>query len=96
MQHLYVYFKAAEADASTVQADVTAMQARLAQEHGLAASLQRRPQAQNGLHTWMEVYAGFPADFEATLQQAVAEAAISTCIQGVRHAELFMDMPPCA
>ncbi len=96
MEHLYIYFKAAEADASTVQARVTSMQARLRQEHGLAAHLQRRPQVQDGLHTWMEVYAGFSTDFEAILQNAVADAELLPCIQGGRHAELFMDIAPCA
>lgn len=96
MQRLYIYYKAAASEAASIQARVAVMQARLAREHGLTASLQRRPQAQDGLHTWMEVYAGFPVDFEALLSQAVADAALSPCIQGGRHAELFMDIVPCA
>lgn len=96
MQHLYVYFKAAEAQSEAVAARAMAMQAVLRQAHGLQAGLQRRPQAQDGLHTWMEVYAGFPDNFEAMLQQAVKETGLASCIQGARHAEFFMDIAPCA
>jgi folate-binding protein YgfZ len=58
---LYIYYKVKDADAASLQAAVIAMQARLAQRHGVAGELKRRPGTRDGVQTWMEVYPATPA-----------------------------------
>lgn len=93
---LYIYYRVASANAKRLCAQVTAMQAELARELGVVAHLKRRPAEQDGQHTWMEIYANAPADFEAKLDRAVADADLAAVIVGERHTEHFMDASTCA
>jgi len=93
---LYIYYKVKEADVASLLAAVAAMQASLAQHHGVACQLKRRPETKEGLQTWMEVYAGTSEGFAAALQQAVADAGVDQHTTGLRHTEVFMDVTPCA
>lgn len=93
---LYIYYKVKQADAASLLAAVVAMQTSLAQRHGVACQLKRRPETSEGLQTWMEVYAVTPEGFAAALQQAVAEAGVDQYTTGLRHTEVFMDVIPCA
>lgn len=94
---LYVYYKVQAAHAASLQEAVIAMQSVLSAVHGVAAQLKRRPQAQDGVQTWMEVYPAVAGDaFFATLEAAVAEAGLARWISGPRHVEMFEDLPPCA
>jgi hypothetical protein len=93
---LYVYYKVQEADAAVLQGAVVAMQAALAATHGVAPLLKRRPQATDGMRTWMEVYPSVNAPFPAALDAAVTQAGLARWIAGARHVEVFEDMPPCA
>lgn len=50
----------------------------------------RRPEIQDGLQTWMEVYVDVPESFEARLAEAVHSAELATMIEGERHTERFI------
>ncbi len=93
---LYIYYQVPEAKAAALQAAVRAMQAQLAVQHGVAGQLKFRPQASDGLQTWMEVYPATPPAFRAALDAAVAQAALAQSISGPRHSEIFTDDCPCA
>lgn len=93
---LYIYYKVKDADAASLQTAVVSMQATLAARHGVAGQLKRRPEASDGVQTWMEVYASVPADFSAVLDGAAIEAGLSAWTAGPRHTEVFMDIAPCA
>lgn len=94
---LYVYYKVQAAQAAGLQVAVIAMQSALSAAHGVAPQLKRRPQAVDGVQTWMEVYpcvAG--AGFLDLLDAAAAQAGLARWIEGPRHVEIFEDLPPCA
>jgi hypothetical protein len=93
---LYIYYKVGAEAAGELAVRVGALQAALAASHGVAASLKRRPGEQDGLQTWMEVYADVPDGFDAALLQAVSGSGVDTLITGQRHTEIFVDIPPCA
>jgi hypothetical protein len=46
------------------------------------------------MQTWMEVYPGVDAAFQARLDEAAAQAGLSALIAGPRRAEVFIDLPP--
>ena len=98
MIDLYVYYKVRAVDAAALAPRVRAMQAALAASHAVPAQLKCRPQAADGLQTWMEVYPGVPDAFAATLEQAAAAAGLDALLQGPRRAEVFIDLEqtPCA
>jgi hypothetical protein len=93
---LYIYYKVKEAQAPALLPQVQAMQRMLAREHGVATALKRRPEAQDGRQTWMEIYRDAPGAFEDALARALANTGIGALIDGGRHTETFMDIEPCA
>jgi len=93
----YVYYKVRAAHAAGLQEAVIAMQSALSAAHAVAPQLKRRPQAPEGVQTWMEVYpAAGDAGFLAALDAAAQQAGLARWIDGPRHAEIFEDLPPCA
>jgi hypothetical protein len=94
MIDLYVYYKVRTLDAAALAPRVRAMQAALAASHGVSVQLKCRPQAADGLQTWMEVYPGVPESFAGALEQAAAAAGLETLMQGPRRAEIFVDLEP--
>ena len=93
---LYIYYKVKDADAVSLQAAAAVMQVTLAQRHGVAGQLKRRPETREGMQTWMEVYPSTPEGFAAVLDSAVHEAGLLAWIAGLRHTEVFMDVVLCA
>ncbi|WP_373987078.1 DUF4936 family protein [Duganella sp. BuS-21] len=93
---LYIYYKVKDADAASLRTAVTAMQTLLAQRHGVAGQLKRRPEAKDGMQTWMEVYPSAPEAFSAALDEAALQAGLSAWIAGERHTEVFTEVAPCA
>ncbi|GJI90994.1 MULTISPECIES: DUF4936 family protein [Duganella] len=93
---LYIYYQVKDADAAPLQAAVVSMQAELAAQHGVTGQLKRRPEAKDGMQTWMEVYAATPDGFAAALGAAAEQAGLSAWIAGARHTEVFTDLAPCA
>lgn len=101
MIDLYVYYKVREIDAAALAPRVRALQAELAARHGVHGRLKRRPEARDGLQTWMEVYPAAGDGFAELLADAVAQAGLESGLAGPRHAEVFIDLdpaeaPPCA
>ncbi len=90
---LFVYYRAAPAQADALSDAVRAMQQRLCREHaGLAARLLCRPELREGLHTWMEAYA-LPAGASAVVLAAAIERAaegLAPLLSGPRRAEHFI------
>jgi hypothetical protein len=96
MVDLYVYYKVRDEHAAPLEALVRAMQARLASAAGVPAQLKRRPEAKDGLQTWMEVYPAVDAGFAAELEVAAKAAGLAGLIEGPRRSEVFTDLTPCA
>ena len=96
MTDLFIYYRVPDANAAQLAPRVHAMQARLASEQGVTGQLKRRPGSTDGRQTWMEIYLATSAGFDTALAAAVAHAALSEQIDGVRHAEVFMDVETCA
>lgn len=96
MIDLYVYYKVREADCAALAPRVRALQARLADSDGVAGRLKRRPDARDGVQTWMEIYEGVDAGFGARLEAAAQAANLAALTDGPRRAEIFMDLTPCA
>ena len=92
MIDLYVYYKVRESDAARLAPRVRALQADVA----VQPQLKRRPEARDGLQTWMEVYPGVTAGFAAQLDAAAEAAGLAALIDGPRRAEIFTDLSPCA
>lgn len=93
---LYVYYRVQVADAAVFLTKITEMQDNLSREYGIRTALKRRPEEQDGLHTWMEVYLEVAEGFEATLEQTVASSQLPSMIAGKRHVEHFLDLTLCA
>ncbi|HZV65682.1 MAG TPA: DUF4936 family protein [Telluria sp.] len=96
MADLYIYYQVREQHAAALMPRVRAMQAALVARHGVAGQLKRRPEARDGLQTWMEIYPATGAGFEAALDAAVRDAALPELIEGPRHTEVFTDLITCA
>ena len=92
----YIYFKAS-ADHETAVIEQEQLLQSLMVERGLSAHLlQRRPQAQDGMHTWMEVHRQFTPEFEQDLVHAYGKTRLAELQSGERHVEYFMDANLCA
>ena len=96
MVDLYVYYKVRAVDAAQLAPLVRAMQAGLIARQRVQAQLKRRPEARDGLQTWMEIYLDVAPAFEAILAQAALDAGLAPLTQGPRRSEIFVDLPPCA
>lgn len=94
MIELYVYYKVRDEHAAALAPQVCAMQARLIAPG--AARLLRRPESQDGVQTWMEVYPDVPEGFAAALEAAAATAGFAGLVEGPRRVEVFTEFPPCA
>lgn len=92
----YIYFKTAQEHAPAVLEQVTKIQNILVKQLHITMHLQRRPEAIDGLYTWMEVYRQIPGTFETSLNAIVDQSGLLSLIQGKRHAEYFMDAMSCA
>jgi Domain of unknown function (DUF4936) len=95
MRELFVYYRVRSDNAAEANAAVQRMQAQLRDDHPhLSARLLRRPEEEDGLQTWMEIYAaevGITDEMSSSIEtQAFALAPL---IDGPRHTEVFV---PCA
>lgn len=95
-RELYIYYRVRTGLDEAFLEKVHAMQRSVFREYAIVGSLKRRPEEQDGRHTWMEIYSGVPDGFEAILERAVAQAGLSALIDGDRHIEHFMDYSTCA
>lgn len=93
---LYIYYHAAVSDAPAIVAEVSTLQRLLVASHAVQGALKRRPEPDDGRHTWMEVYHAVPDDFTQHLDSMLTKTLLLRLIDGARHAEYFLDCPPCA
>ena len=95
MRELFIYFRAQAEDDAAVKAAVYQMQDEMRRAWpGLSARLLRRPEAKDGLRTWMEVYSmPGPGGVTDSLQSAIEACARRAvpCPVGERHVEVFVD-----
>ncbi|MBC7490425.1 MAG: DUF4936 family protein [Glaciimonas sp.] len=89
---IYVYYSVASDHATQFAKAAAAMQSTLSQAYHIASALKRRPEIQNGHHTWMEVYEIVPDNFTQTLEKAVVDNGIDSLIEGQRHIEFFISV----
>lgn len=94
--NLYVYYRVRCEHAVELQRDASLMQQDLSKRHGVAATLQRRPESKDGRHTWMETYQNTPDGFDAILVSAIAATGLGRLIDGERHTEYFVSVSSCA
>lgn len=94
----YVYYKTAQEHELQILQQVKIMQEDLNTRLNidLHANLQRRPEAENGIVTWMETYRDIPEAFEIALADVMNQTEIMSLIQGLRHAEYFENVNSCA
>ncbi len=93
---LYIYYRVRSDQAAVLRTRVLTMQTTLMQEHGVAATVKRRPEEKEGYQTWLEIYLAVEQDFGAILTRAVEAAELNSLITGERHSEFFLDLSPCA
>jgi hypothetical protein len=62
----------------------------------VAGQLKRRPEAKDGMQTWMEIYLATDPAFAAALSFAAHEAGLAALTHGERRTEIFTDLTPCA
>lgn len=93
---LYIYYRVRVDRTELFKERIGVIQQKLIRDHGIVAALKRRPEQQQDISTWMEVYLNVPADFETALNQMVETSRLSDLIEGGRHVEHFMDVPVCA
>jgi hypothetical protein len=96
MFELYIYYQVTDVHAVKLLPLVRDMQATLARAHGIGVGLKRRPESEQGLQTWMEIYTGTAPGFGDQLDLAAAAAGIDDLVEGRRHTEVFTEMLPCA
>ena len=97
MRELFVYYRVRADDASVAQALVAQFQQRLRALHpALTARLLQRPDAIDGVQTWMETYATdaalAPGGVGVELQAAIEAQAgvLLPLLAGPRHTEVFV------
>ncbi len=93
---LYVYYRVRHHHSVELQAIVMNMQKNLSNLHGMNFSLKRRNEKNVDYQTWMEIYFSVSDEFADVLAQAVINAGLLRLIDGERHNEIFVDIPPCA
>lgn len=55
----------------------------------------RRPEADaEGRQTWMEIYTSWDEGSAHIIERALVDSGLGALIEGPRHPELFIDLPP--
>ncbi|MGZ8289298.1 MAG: DUF4936 family protein [Telluria sp.] len=96
MFDLYVYYKVRDENADALEMYLRIMQAEVGASTGVYGEIRQRPESNGGLRTWMEIYPACGEGFQAALDAAVQEAGVLPLIEGERHAEVFVELTPCA
>jgi hypothetical protein len=107
----FIYYRIRQADAPGAIQAVLQFQRHLCRQHpGLQARLLCRPEAVDGVQTWMETYSNLPmqpaCDTHTALQADIEAGApeLAPWLDGRRHVEIFEPrfdtrseaVPPCA
>ncbi|MFZ6847420.1 DUF4936 family protein [Undibacterium sp. RuRC25W] len=92
----YIYFKATIENEDAI---IAAEQLLLKALHSVGlilTSLERRPKATDGLHTWMETYKNVPHNFKELLDVAISQTTLLNLQYSERHIEYFLNVDVCA
>ena len=87
---LFVYYRVRASQESAYLAQARTLLAQLHQSSGIEGRLSRRPEAKEGLHTWMESFIDLPAAQEAAVSAHLADPRSASFIEGERHTERFV------
>jgi Domain of unknown function (DUF4936) len=87
---LFVYYRVQASQESAYLAQARSLLAELRQRSGIEGRLSRRPEAKDGLHTWMQSFIDLPAAQEAQVAQHLADPRSANFIEGERHSERFV------
>lgn len=92
---LYVYYRIPRTNVMAAR-DAASRMVGLIEEQGLdRPQVMRRPEADaEGRQTWMEIYASWDAGSAHVVERALADSGLGALIEGPRHPELFIDLPP--
>lgn len=93
---LYIYYRVPRGNAVALRSRVEEVQRCVFRDYGIVTGLKRRPEEKDGCQTWMEIYLSVPDGFERRLEEVIDQTGISGLIDGSRHIEHFVDLPPCA
>ena len=89
---LYVYYKVPQAAHAALALDVARFQGVLRQAWpGLVCELLQRPDASDGIETWMETYR-HPSAALSALTASIEQAAAQAALPAPRHAEVFVPL----
>ncbi len=92
---LYVYYRVPEDKADAARNAAVRLAEIIALQGLERPRLMRRPETNaQGQQTWMEVYERWDTDWTAMVDRAVADSGLGALIEGPRHPELFVDLPP--
>ncbi|MFM8900587.1 MAG: DUF4936 family protein [Burkholderiales bacterium] len=95
MRELFIYFRASAHEDDQVRQAISHMQEQLRKSWpGLSTRCLNRPNPQDDLRTWMEVYAMKQEEGVSPAVQAAIESAaqaLSPWIVGTRHVEVFVE-----
>jgi Domain of unknown function (DUF4936) len=87
---LFVYYRVPANQESAYLAQTRTLLAQLRQTSGIEGRLSRRPEAKEGLHTWMESFLDLPTAKEAAVSAHLADPRSASFIEGERHTERFV------
>lgn len=92
---LYVYYRIPRMNVMTARAAALRM-VGLVEAQGLdGPQVMRRPEADaEGRQTWMEIYTSWDEGSAHIIERALADSGLGALIEGPRHPELFIDLPP--
>ena len=86
----FVFYRWRASQESAYLAQARTRLAQLHQSSGIEGLLRRRPEAKEGLHTWMESFIDLPAAQEAAVSAHLADPRSASFIEGERHTERFV------
>lgn len=87
---LFVYYRVRASQESAHLAQTRALLSELHQRSGISGRLSRRPEAKDGLHTWMESFIDLPAASEPAVSAHLSDPRSAAFVEGERHSERFV------
>ncbi len=86
----YIYYRVPVEKTALLLQRVGLMFGEIEARTAVTCELSRRAQADQGFHTWMEIYHGIPDGFGEMLSACEAQASLASLIEGTRHVDDFL------
>ena len=90
MLNRYIYYRVRVELTPLLLQQVRLMFRQIQNQTSVGCELARRAQADQGFHTWMEIYHGIPDGFGEMLSACEAQASLASLIEGTRHVDDFL------